>query len=319
MSTGGERSGTGRGSAQAPAGGLLSIGDVAKATGIGVDTLRVWERRYGEPRSIRLPSGHRRYTPDQVLRLRRIAEGIARGLRPSTLLRAGDAELDALLETPAERPVRLEIDAMLDLVRRYERAALVERLRTDWGRLEPLTFLEGRLGPLLTAVGRLWTEGELDIRHEHFLVELLEDLLRTFRVTLPADQDVEGLVLATLSGESHGLGLQMLALLAALHGVPTHLLGTDVPPAEIAAIVRETGASAVVISVSLATGGVTTDRVLGELRAKLPREVTLLVGGAGARGPRRGPAGIRYLETMEAFDTWLRDRAREDGTTPGAA
>ena len=42
-------------------------------TGIGRDTLRVWERRYGRPEPIRLPSGHRRYTAEQIRWLRRVA------------------------------------------------------------------------------------------------------------------------------------------------------------------------------------------------------------------------------------------------------
>jgi len=39
----------------------LSIGELADMTGLGVHTLRMWEKRYGAPHSQRLPSGHRRY------------------------------------------------------------------------------------------------------------------------------------------------------------------------------------------------------------------------------------------------------------------
>ena len=62
---------------------LHSIGDVAEATGISVDTVRVWERRYGKPKPVRLPSGHRRYTDAQIRWLRRVAEALAHGNRPS--------------------------------------------------------------------------------------------------------------------------------------------------------------------------------------------------------------------------------------------
>ena len=54
---------------------LYPIGTVADVTGVNPITLRAWERRYGKPRAVRLPSGHRRYTQDQVRWLRRIAEG----------------------------------------------------------------------------------------------------------------------------------------------------------------------------------------------------------------------------------------------------
>jgi MerR family transcriptional regulator, light-induced transcriptional regulator len=54
----------------------LSIGELARQTGVPAATLRSWEDRYGFPRPLRLEGGHRRYeTGDaaligQVLRLR---------------------------------------------------------------------------------------------------------------------------------------------------------------------------------------------------------------------------------------------------------
>ena len=66
---------------------LTSIATVSEETGIGIETLRVWERRYGEPKPVRLPSGHRRYTWKQVEWLRQVAEAISRGHRPSQVLK----------------------------------------------------------------------------------------------------------------------------------------------------------------------------------------------------------------------------------------
>ena len=39
----------------------LSIGELARQTGVPVATLRSWEGRYGFPRPQRLAGGHRRY------------------------------------------------------------------------------------------------------------------------------------------------------------------------------------------------------------------------------------------------------------------
>jgi DNA-binding transcriptional MerR regulator len=44
----------------------LTIGAVADQTGVAPATLRSWERRYGFPVAVRVPSGHRRYTSDHV-------------------------------------------------------------------------------------------------------------------------------------------------------------------------------------------------------------------------------------------------------------
>lgn len=46
--------------------GGLTIGALSKRTGLGVSTLRAWERRHGFPVPFRTPSGHRRYRPADV-------------------------------------------------------------------------------------------------------------------------------------------------------------------------------------------------------------------------------------------------------------
>lgn len=71
---------------------LLTIGELAKATGVAVERLRMWETRYGFPVAERLPSGHRRYSPavvDDVLTVVRLQESgvrldqaVARTRRP---------------------------------------------------------------------------------------------------------------------------------------------------------------------------------------------------------------------------------------------
>ena len=88
-----------RGSAPDSSKGLLSIGALSAATGIPIDTIRTWERRYGFPVPVRKPSGHRVYPLSLVPRLRRAAQAIARGHRAAEVVRASERALDALLES----------------------------------------------------------------------------------------------------------------------------------------------------------------------------------------------------------------------------
>jgi MerR family transcriptional regulator, light-induced transcriptional regulator len=60
---------------------LLSIGDLAEATGVNVTTLRAWESRFGFPQAMRLPSGHRRYRREDVAAVRAVAQRRDSGLR----------------------------------------------------------------------------------------------------------------------------------------------------------------------------------------------------------------------------------------------
>jgi MerR family transcriptional regulator, light-induced transcriptional regulator len=58
----------------------LSIGDVAAQTGVGESTLRMWEARYAFPTPKRLPSGHRRYSEQDLARIYAVLRARDEGL-----------------------------------------------------------------------------------------------------------------------------------------------------------------------------------------------------------------------------------------------
>ncbi len=58
----------------------LSIGELARQTGVPFATLRSWEDRYGFPRPLRRPGGHRRYEPGDASLIREVLRLRASGL-----------------------------------------------------------------------------------------------------------------------------------------------------------------------------------------------------------------------------------------------
>jgi methanogenic corrinoid protein MtbC1 len=233
------------------------------------------------------------------------------------VVKLGEEELDRLLEPASpEGEEAQSISHLVDLVSRFEGDGIRGGLRAYVDEHGPRALLRERVAPLLTAVGRAWADGRLEVRHEHFVSGVLEDFLRSLRLGLP-EADGPVLLFATLSGESHGLGLQMAALTASVCGFRPRILGTDTPNEEVVAAASELEADGVCLSVSLSTGGVRTDRVLSDLRRSLPEELPLVIGGRGARGVRRGPRGIDYVEDLLGFEEWLFSRAsgRASGAT----
>jgi len=292
--------------------GKLSIGALSRATGIPIETLRTWERRYGFPVPERKPSGHRVYSLSSVPRLRRIADALGRGHRAAEVVSASEIDLTQLLEATPSRAPRPQSEALapeaswdpailLGAAEHFDSASLTHRLMTDWTLLGPMEFLRDRVVPLIRAVGDAWEAGRLDIRHEHFLSERVGDLLRTLRLRFEERASGPLVVLATLPGEVHGLGLQMAALLLATAGWRTLYLGTDVPVPEIATLAKDMSARAVAISVSAARGGRASTLHLGRLRALLPRRVVLVVGGDGAPKARKG---MDVIQDLTALDGW---------------
>jgi MerR family mercuric resistance operon transcriptional regulator len=58
---------------------LLSIGEVARGAGVGVETVRFYEKEGLVPKPARKPSGYRQYAPDVVRRLRFVQAAKALG------------------------------------------------------------------------------------------------------------------------------------------------------------------------------------------------------------------------------------------------
>jgi len=298
-----------------PGTSLLSIGALSNATGIPVETLRNWEARYGFPVPQRKPSGHRVYSLESVERLKLIAAALTLGLRPSDVIGSSSEALAKILAAVEpegrDRPPAgklVGIDELLGLVKLFDGDRLTRILTDDWARLTPYAFLEQRIAPLLRAVGEAWSEQSISIRHEHFLSEQVGDLLRALRTRLEERAAGPRIVLASLPGENHGLGLQMAALAFAAAGCRVTYLGTEVPLQEIEAIARDADIRAVALSVSSATGGPPTAQAIRRLRERLPKRVALLVGGDGAPKARPGIEPLHGFQSVESWCAALRER-----------
>jgi methanogenic corrinoid protein MtbC1 len=288
----------------------LSIGALARASGVPVATLRTWARRYGFPSAEGRPVGQRLFPIAHVERLRLVRRALALGHRAAQALSASPAELGRMLslgpttgQVGSAPPLAADVDAaLLQCVAQLDGERLTRLLLEEWARLTPVEFLTGRIALLLTSVGERWRRGDLGIHHEHFLTARLSDLLGGLRQPLERDSDGPMIALATLPGEHHTLGLSMVALVLAHAGFRSLFLGEDCPPGEIGEAARERHACAVAISVSRASRGRRSDRLLRELRSALPRNVKLVVGGLGASAL----PGTERLRSLPELVQWAR-------------
>ena len=70
----------------------LTIREVASRSGVPAGTLRMWEERYGFPKPARLPSGHRRFSEEQVDQVRAVVAAREAGLSlPAAIERVAGA------------------------------------------------------------------------------------------------------------------------------------------------------------------------------------------------------------------------------------
>lgn len=277
---------------------LLSIGDICSETGLSPDVVRVWERRYGFPTPVRLPSGHRRYHREDLNRLRLLTECVASGHRPSKLARLPEVDLKRLLM--ASEPVGQAglLQPLLQAVGEMDSTRIRKLLQDAHRDLGLRRFLSEVVAPLLDHVGMAWAEGSLGVHQEHLLTEILEDMLRPLRQGYPPDPALGTVLLATLPGERHRLGLLMVALLYASRGFRVELLGVDTPVAAIAGAARTLRATKVAVSLSIQSSGEPTRRLIMDLQERLPPGCTLVIGGQGAARTRKVP-GVERIAALE--------------------
>jgi len=158
---------------------LLSIGALARAVGVPVETLRTWERRYGVPSPERTGSGHRRYSLETLERLQLVRAALRSGHRPSLVLHASVPELRLLADAtasspptpptpPSQRvapvdpslgaePVETRIQTQIRLIQAFDGVAFERELRSGLMALGALSFLEDCVAPLLREIGECWS------------------------------------------------------------------------------------------------------------------------------------------------------------------
>ncbi len=278
----------------------IDISALERETGISKDTLRVWERRYGFPKPLRDANGERAYPPDQLARLRSIRRLIDSGLRPGRVLRATDSELAALLrQAPGSAGTELiESGPVRDLaviLERRDMSLLQSRLTSALLQLGVQSFVTEIAAPFTTLVGELWETGRIAVAEEHRYSEILQQLLRSAMRTDPAAGERPRLLLTTLPGEPHGLGLLMVQ--AWLAGERAHCvsLGTQTPASEVAAAALAYHVDVVGLSFSRIHTPIAARRELGALRAVLDPSIAVWAGGSLWQRARKKLPGTEYM------------------------
>lgn len=285
---------------------------VAARTGLGMETLRAWERRYGFPRPERRPGSNRRlYSGDDLARLVAIRRVLERGFRVGDVIGKNMGQLEQLAlpdradvsdHRTTTRAAVPPIGRLLELLAKDRIPELEAELRRSAVAVGPRRFATEVAHPLAIAVGERWAEGKLSVRHEHLATECLVTQLR---VMLASFQDVEGrplVLLATLPGEPHTLALQIVALYLVAIGAKARLIGGSTPPAEIAASARTLRVDAVGVSVTPTASRKEMRRGLTLLRQKLPANIPLWIGGSGAEALEIDAKGTALVTSWDALD-----------------
>jgi len=289
---------------------MLDISGVERETGLSKDVLRMWERRYGFPKPGRDENGERQYAPVEVAKLRAIKRLMDVGMRPGKIVGLAPAELDALAERRVQRRADMPGPAVgqdiVALLRAHDAAGLQNALAGELLRQGLQRFVLETMVPLNHAVGDAWMRGELQIYDEHLYTEQLQMALRSAINAFPRPAGPPRVLLTTLSGEQHGLGLLMVEAMLVPEGAQCVSLGAQTPLDDIRRAALAHAVDVVALSFSSVFPLRQASDGLAALRRLLPASIALWAGGELIRRVRRTLPGVQLIPELAGAITTLK-------------
>jgi MerR family transcriptional regulator, light-induced transcriptional regulator len=156
--------------------GYLRIGELSRRTGVSVELLRAWEKRYGLLEPARSDGGFRLYSDDDLDRVRSMQRHLEEGLA------AAEAARRALRHEAASAPVagglvagsKRELAEALAAFDEARAHAVFDRLLAT---LSLDTVLAEVVIPYLHELGDAWERGDATVAQEHFASALIRGRL----------------------------------------------------------------------------------------------------------------------------------------------
>lgn len=301
---------------------LLSVQAASRLTGISKHSLRAWEKRYKAVTPGRSESGQRRYTEEQVERLKLLRRAVDLGHSISQVASLTNEKLKTLaLEGPAlaltsnERSTQLlveEIIYQLKNLNLYEVSRLIHKAKHLYSTKD---FVLDIVSPLFGLIGDLVSQGELDISQEHALSTVMKYNLSEILFSLQnnpfyeSQKDLKNPVvtLATPEGDLHEFGILATAVLASLCGFNSYYVGPNLPAHSLSWLGNSVQSEMVIIGTSpigeTESGGIKRFLAyLKEIDDSLDAGIEIWVGGSLSQiltspSPYRHP--LRAFETLD--------------------
>jgi len=289
----------------------------SRLTGIAIDTLRAWERRYHAVTPDRSSRG-RLYSDADMQRLLLLRAALEGGYAIGQVASLADAELRNLVRAspPLSRSQSREVDTrtalpelrpLLDSLASFDYSKTNEELGRLALLLRPAELVYRVVLPVLKLTGDNWENGTFQIAQEHMFSACVRNLLGGLvRLQTPA-HGASGLLLTTPATELHEFGILSAAMLAVWHEFPVAYLGPNLPAGEILSAAEKCAPRVVVLGIMQTNATPAVRQEIHRLAAELPPATELWLGGTGAAEAATGMlrSGALILEDLPDFEQHL--------------
>ncbi len=285
---------------------------VAKLTGLSKDVIRIWERRYGLVVPSRSSNRYREYSDEEVALLRFLKAQMEQGATIGALAEEGRDSLVARMHvaTPVsaeeQKPHERLLDDLVGLLDPLDKAGFERKLNGAAAVIPFEEAVQRILLPLQRRIGELWHQGRITVAVEHYVTKIAQQKLFSVMNQLPVNEFGPRVLIACPEGETHEIGAQAVAYLAATRGCHVYYLGPNLPSSALVDFCDRIHPDLVLLSLTEIKSDTEARQLLKEL-APLSARWAVAVGGQGACaiGDLLRDTKIELLEDLTALHSRL--------------
>jgi MerR family transcriptional regulator, light-induced transcriptional regulator len=285
---------------------------VARLTGLSRDVIRVWERRYGLVKPSRSSNRYREYNDEEVALLRFVKGQMEQGATIGALAAEGRDPLIARMRiatpvsTEEQKPHERLLDDLMKSLDPLDKAGFERRLN---GAVAVIPFEEAIqriLLPLQRRIGELWHQARSNTAVEHYVTKIVQQKLFSVMNQLPVNESGPRILIACPEDETHEIGAQAVAYIAATRGCHVYYLGPNLPNSDLLTFCETITPDLVLLSLTQVKPEATVLQQLKELEL-LATRWSVAVGGQGARAieDRLRNTKIELLDDLTALHSRL--------------
>ncbi len=229
---------------------LYTIQMASKLSGVGVHTIRAWEKRYTAIKPGRDTSGHRAYSKTDVEKLILLSEACLLGYSISKIASYSIAELKELLKTlgkteiakneveltlyetkSPEVDINQSINIILFALREYKLDIIIQEINKLKILLSEKEFALKIILPIMSELGGAVARGDYNVSQEHALSAILKFHIGQlfFRSIDQHRNNKYNVILCGIEEDHHEFGIIIGSLLAIHHNLNLIYLGPNLP------------------------------------------------------------------------------------------
>lgn len=296
-----------------------SVKQAAELTGLTLNQVRLWERRYHLVAPQRAANGYRLYCQEDLDILRYALRETQKGISIQVIAEQVQTQREEILAKARQKkmvtPARISsedafrvphLEQMIQAIQsadpvRFERLLLQAQAGRNF--MESLRMIDL---PVLARIGELTAHGRMNLAASHLASAIIRRRILSHVQNLGLPQHAPQVMLACVPDDYHELGLLCCLLELTQQMIPSTYFGANVPISELELYANKLNPAAVLLSVVAPLRDREAQKLVQDLQNGLCKLAPIAVGGYEAEKRRHlfEDAGIKVFRQVEDIMQW---------------